>query len=85
MKEIIGSRKKELKGKVVSNAMDKTVVVGVETKQPHPLYKKIVTSLKKYKAHTEDSYEIGDHVVIREHKPFSKQKRWIVVGKVVKK
>lgn len=85
MKEAIVSRKKELKGKVVSNSMQKTVVVEVEIKKPHPLYKKIVKSWKKYKAHAEDRYEIGDEVMIREHKPFSKQKKWIVVGKVVKK
>lgn len=79
------SRKKELKGRVVSNSMQKTVVVEVETKQPHPLYKKIVSTWKKYKAHTEDAYEIGDEVVIKESRPISKQKKWVVIGKVVKK
>ena len=85
MKETIVSKQKELKGKIVSNKMLKTVVVEVETKQPHPLYKKIVRSWRKYKAHTEDQYEIGDEVVIREHRPLSKQKKWIVIGTIVKK
>lgn len=78
------STKKVLQGKVVSNKMINTVVVAVDTKQPHPLYSKIVTSRKKYKAHTEDKFEIDDIVKIQEHKPISKDKRWIVIEKVSK-
>lgn len=73
------ARKKELKGEVVSTKMQDTVVVKVETRQPHPLYGKIVTTWKKYKAHTEKDYEVGDKVVIREISPISKYKKWIVI------
>lgn len=76
--------KKILKGTVASNKMDKTVVVKVETRKPHPVYKKIVKSWKKYKAHTEENFEIGDNVAIEEHSPVSKDKRWIVIGKIEK-
>ena len=76
------SRKKELKGVVVSTKMQDTVVVKVNTKQAHPLYGKIVTTSKKYKAHIEKEYEVGDEVIIRETSPISKHKRWIVVDKV---
>ena len=78
------SSKKELVGEVVSNKMQKTVVVKVETKKPHPLYGKIVKRWKNYKAHTESEFEIGERVLIREHKPISKDKRWIVIEKIEK-
>jgi len=74
--------KKVLKGTVVSNKMKDTVVVAVYTRQAHPLYTKIVTSRKKYKAHTLENYEIGDEVRIQEHKPISKFKKWIVIEKI---
>lgn len=67
-------------GKVVSDKMDKTVVVAVETTIRHPLYKKIVAQTKKFKAHDENNdAKIGDTVVIMETRPLSKDKRWRVV------
>jgi len=70
----------ELIGVVVSNKMDKTVVVAVERRFPHPLYKKVVKSIKKYKAHDEENKcQVGDIVLIRETRPLSKEKRWRVV------
>lgn len=72
--------KRTLKGKVVSTAMQKTVVVAVNKIKVDPLYKKRYTVTKKYKAHNEnDSIQVGDEVSIRESKPLSKHKRWIVI------
>ncbi|MBI2995958.1 MAG: 30S ribosomal protein S17 [Candidatus Melainabacteria bacterium] len=69
--------KKILTGKVVSNKMDKTIVVAVENKTPHPKYKKTVIRTKKFKAHDETNQcKIGDIVKIIEHPPISKTKRW---------
>ncbi|MCJ7575763.1 MAG: 30S ribosomal protein S17 [Dehalococcoidia bacterium] len=66
-------------GLVVSNKMAKTVVVAVETRKVHPLYKKAVRRTKKYKAHDENSAcKIGDKVIIVETRPLSKEKRWRV-------
>ena len=67
-------------GTVVSNKMDKTVVVLVETSRHHALYKKVVRHKAKFKAHDEDnSCGIGDTVRIIETRPLSKEKRWRVV------
>ena len=72
--------KKELIGRVVSDKMDKTVVVLVERRLPHPLYKKVITKRKKYKAHDRNNAcRVGDVVRIRESRPLSKEKRWVVV------
>ncbi|TEU03717.1 MAG: 30S ribosomal protein S17 [Dehalococcoidia bacterium] len=72
-------------GRVVSNKMDKTVVVTVESYRPHPLYKKQVRRIKKFKAHDEqNSCHIGDVVRIEETRPLSKEKRWRVVEIVSK-
>ncbi len=72
--------KKELIGRVVSDKMDKTVVVLVERRFPHPLYKKVITKRKKYKAHDRNNEcRVGDLVRIRESRPLSKTKRWVVV------
>ncbi len=77
--------RKVIQGTVVSNAMDKTVVVKVETRKPHPLYKKIVTSTKKYKAHDENNAcAVGDIVRIEETRPLSKSKNWRLVEIVEK-
>lgn len=66
-------------GMVISDRMDKTVVVAVEVKYKHPLYKKTVRITNKYKAHDEDnSCGIGDRVEIAETRPLSKDKRWRV-------
>jgi len=79
-------RKRKIKmGRVVSNKMDKTVVVTVESYRPHPLYKKQVRRIKKFKAHDEqNSCHIGDVVRIEETRPLSKEKRWRVVEIVSK-
>ena len=67
-------------GKVVSNKMDKTVVVAVEDHVRHPLYKKIVKRTYKLKAHDEkNECSIGDTVKVMETRPLSKQKRWRLV------
>ncbi len=67
-------------GKVVSDKMDKTVVVAVETRVRHPLYKKIVKRTYKLKAHDENNEcNIGDTVRVMETRPLSKDKRWRVV------
>ena len=72
---------KEFVGRVVSNKMQKTVVVEVETKKPHPLYKKIVRKTKKYKVHWEGKKKLdeGTIVRIRETRPISKEKHFKVV------
>ena len=69
-----------LQGIVVSDGMEKSVVVKVERKIKHPLYKKYIRRSKKYMAHDEDnSVKIGDRVSIRECRPLSKRKFWEVV------
>ena len=72
---------KTMSGVVVSDKMDKTIVVRVEYKMMHPLYKKYVKKSKKFKAHDENNkYKIGDKVTIQSSKPISKDKKWIVVN-----
>ena len=67
-------------GKVVSNQMDKTIVVAVENHVKHPLYNKIVKRTYKLKAHDEENTcNIGDIVKVMETKPISKDKRWRLV------
>ena len=67
-------------GKVVSDKMDKTVVVAIEDNVKHPLYKKIVKNTIKLKAHDEESVaHKGDRVLVMETRPISKDKRWRVV------
>ncbi len=71
-----------LKGAVVSDKMQKTVVVAVSRLIKHPKYKKYYKVTKRYKAHDEKGeYHTGDKVVIRETRPLSKEKRWIVIRK----
>ncbi len=71
--------RRTLVGQVVSNAMDKTVVVRVERLVQNPRYKKYVRRYSKFLAHDEaNSCEIGDRVQIIEHRPISKLKRWMV-------
>ena len=74
-------KKRELEGVVVSNKMEKTVRVRVDTTQSHPVYKKVVNKKKIFFAHTESVLNIGDRVVIRESKPFSKNVKWIAINK----
>jgi SSU ribosomal protein S17P len=72
-------RKLTKTGVVVSDKMDKTIVVRVERQYKHPLYKKIVRRHKKFKAHDENNEcKIGDIVLITEHRPISKDKKWIL-------
>ena len=67
-------------GKVVSNKMDKTIVVAIEDNVKHPLYKKIVKRTYKLKAHDENNEcNIGDRVKVMETRPLSKDKRWRLV------
>jgi small subunit ribosomal protein S17 len=75
--------KKLLQGIVVSDKMQKTVVVKVETIKEHPKYKRKYKSHKKYKAHDEkQEYHMGDKVVIEETNPISKDKSWVVIKKI---
>ena len=75
--------KKQLKGIVVSDKMQKTVVVKVERIIEHPKYKRRYKIHKKYKAHDENKeYHVGDNVVIEETKPLSKDKKWIIIQRI---
>lgn len=72
--------RKEIVGKVVSNKMDKTVVVSVESYVPHPKYEKQIIRTLKFKAHdAENKCQLGDVVRIQECRPLSKDKRWLVI------
>jgi small subunit ribosomal protein S17 len=72
--------KKTYTGKIISNKMDKTVVVGVTRLFQHPVYKKTVKRVTKFKAHDENNKcQIGDIVKIIETRPLSKDKRWLVI------
>ena len=72
-------------GKVVSDKMDKTIVVAIETSVKHPLYKKIIKRTYKLKAHDENNEcKIGDKVKVMETRPLSKEKRWRLVEIVEK-
>jgi small subunit ribosomal protein S17 len=72
-------RRKRLMGRVVSNRMDKTVVVKVERLQRHRLYGKVIKKSKRFKAHDAyNSCQVGDMVRIVESRPLSKEKRWVV-------
>ena len=70
---------KEKVGLVVSDKMEKTVVVAVENRVPHPKYGKIMVRTKRYKVHDEENgCRVGDRVRIRETRPLSRTKRWTV-------
>ena len=72
--------KRVMQGKVVSDKMQKTVVVQIVRRMPHPVYGKMVTRSKRLKAHDEEnSAKVGDTVRIMETRPLSKDKRWRVV------
>ncbi len=76
-------KKETIKGRVVSNKMDKTVVVAVDTFSRHPLYKKAMRRVRKYMAHDEgNACNVGDTVEIIEVRPLSRRKRWCVVTRV---
>lgn len=77
--------RKEFIGTVVSDKMDKTVVVRTSRRMRHPLYEKVITLSKKYVAHDEaNGCGMGDTVKIRQSRPLSKTKRWVVVETVEK-
>src|ERR1700676_1843478 len=73
--------KRILQGIVVSDAQNKTVIVRVERRVMHPIYKKFVTRSKKYAAHDEENkFHAGEAVQIEESRPISKRKSWVVLG-----
>ncbi len=77
--------RKTMVGTVVSDKMDKTIVVAVETKVKHPIYKKTVKRTYKLKAHDEENTcKVGDKVKVMETRPLSKDKRWRLVEIVEK-
>jgi small subunit ribosomal protein S17 len=79
------SKHKTRLGQVVSDRMDKTVVVAVEISRRHPLYKKTIKRLVKYKAHNENNEcRVGDKVRIVETRPLSRHKRWRVAEVITK-
>jgi small subunit ribosomal protein S17 len=72
---------KERVGLVISDKMQKTVVVAVENRAPHPKYRKIMVRTKHYKVHDEENQcKVGDRVRIQETRPLSRTKRWTVVN-----
>jgi small subunit ribosomal protein S17 len=72
-------QKRVMIGRVLSNRMDKTVVIEVQRAKRHQLYEKVVVHRKKYKAHDEDNAcEVGDWVRVIEARPMSREKRWVV-------
>jgi small subunit ribosomal protein S17 len=73
--------KRKLVGVVMSNKMNKTAIVKVESIKVHPKYHKRYKVFKKYPAHTEMEVAIGDKVTIEESKPYSKTVNWIVISK----
>lgn len=78
--EATEDRRQTKLGRVVSNKMQKTVVVVVEYLKPHPLYRKIIRKSKKFHAHDEENTcQIGDMVRIEETRPLSKTKNWQVI------
>ena len=70
--------KRAMTGVVVSNKMQKTVVVAVENVVKHGMYQKYIKRTSKFLAHAEDALNVGDRVVIEESRPLSKRKRWNV-------
>ena len=81
----MGKRRKTMLGRVVSNKMDKTAVVAVETYRQHPVYKKTVRTVTRYKAQdTKNECQPGDAVRLEETRPLSKEKRWRIAEIVTK-
>jgi small subunit ribosomal protein S17 len=75
----MANSRRRLIGRVVSDKMEKTVVVAIERRKSHPVYKKVVRSTKKVMAHDEsNSIEVGSVVQLVESKPISRSKRWVV-------
>ena len=79
------AKKKTMMGVVVSSKMDKTVVVKVERRFAHPVFKKVVKTTKKYKVHDERNECVeGEFIRIQESRPLSKQKRWRLMSVVTR-
>ena len=77
----VQGKRKTMVGRVVSDKMDKTIVVSVERKTRHPLYKRVIRLTSKFKAHDEaNEAHIGDTVLIEESRPLSATKRWRLVS-----
>ena len=74
-------KKRELEGVIVGSSMQNTVRVRVDSVYAHPVYRKVVNKKKIFFAHTNEGLSVGDKVVIRESKPYSKNVRWIVISK----
>src|SRR5574341_746609 len=72
------NNRRRIVGKVTSNKMSKTVVVEITRRFRHPLYKKVVYSSRRVKAHDEIGCQVGDEVQIVESRPLSRDKRWVV-------
>ena len=76
---------KQQVGTVISTKMQKTIVVKVENRYPHPLYSKTLIKTKKYLAHDElEESKIGDQVLVEECRPLSKRKRWKLIKILLK-
>ncbi len=76
-------KKRRLIGRVVSDRMQKTVVVEVVRQKIHPLYKKAYRVSRRFKAHDpKNEYKVGDRVIIEQTRPLSKEKRWKVISKI---
>lgn len=83
MNQVNTPKKQQLIGLVVSDKMEKTVVVKVDSRKRHPKYHKAYTVTKKYKAHDENNeYHVGDKVVIESIRPMSKEKKFKVISRV---
>ena len=81
MSEQANKAERTVTGRVVSNKMEKTVVVKVVRRVQHPMYGKYIQRQKKYMAHdVENSCRIGDKILIEEYRPLSRRKRWVVKG-----
>lgn len=82
MTDTVQKSGRKLQGVVVSNKMKKTVVVAISNLKFHAKYKKYFNVTKRFKAHDENNeYKVGDKVIIRETRPMSREKRWIVISK----
>jgi small subunit ribosomal protein S17 len=78
--EVMKGRRRQVRGRVVSDKMDKTVVVSVQRTVKHPRFHKYITKVRTFKAHdAENACKVNDVVLIEESRPLSRTKRWVVV------
>ena len=83
--EITNGGRRQVRGRVTSNKMDKTVVVEVERTVKHPRYHKYIKQVRSFKAHDEDNAcQLNDMVIIEESRPLSRTKRWKVIERIVR-